>query len=399
MSGVTRVAVLCLALACLAACSSSEESGQYRVEAGDLGAGAQRIRVSRDGKGVTDARVTVNDVLAAHEADGTYVVSEPASMPSGSRVNLLIVAGEDTLQGQAVVPAAPRITAPAANSLFSHTEDVAVEWTAEGSLAGFAVVTTAGRDVRTFEAGGADRRFVIASQQLPSNAGVEVTVIARARGVLAGPVTADSSFSVRSEAANAVVFRRTTPLQVLGGDMGERWQHVRVTAGDDVVEDAVLTLNGQAVPYDGDFGTYSTELSVQAGGELRLEVSRDGALFGVATGLVPEPPTVTAPSNGDSFTATAPLTVTWSSSTNPDRFKVGVSWSCGENCSTGEQFDVAGTARTFDLPGDALPTNTDLRLWVFGYNDGDFVGHFTPDSRMNIRGESLAVQGVRITSN
>ena len=153
-----------------------------------------------------------------------------------------------------------------------------------------------------------------------------------------------------------------------------------------MIDTATVSVNGTPAPVGADKG-YHVELpvSVAAGNPLQLHVAI-GAMTIAGVGNVPENPVITAPPAGATLPATVPIALTWSSATNPDRFRIFVGWSCGPNCGTGKWYDAAGASRTVTIPPADLPTGVDLQLSVMSYNDGSFTGPADSTSTMNIRG-------------
>lgn len=182
------------------------------------------------------------------------------------------------------------------------------------------------------------------------------------------------------------------PLEVYGRDMSASYQNVNVAQGRIGVNDATVKVNGEVMPHpdgwyeDGYYGGQLTSV-LGAGMLLEIEVTR-GASKVTASGSVPEAPIMTAPPNGASFASTDDITVTWTSTTQPDRFTVNADWSCGGSCGTGTRFDVPGTARTFTIPAHSVPSGQIITLSVFAYNNGTFSGDYLPHAAypgMNIR--------------
>lgn len=212
------------------------------------------------------------------------------------------------------------------------------------------------------------------------------------------------TYSFRPATAPAVVTGANVPglnfsarpsLQVYGRDMGPYWQNVSILQGGVSVNDAMVRVNGQLMTHpDGGYedGYYSGHLTnpVSTGGTIVLEVTRATSTV-TAIGTVPEPPFLTAPSDGATFSPSDDITVTWTSSTQPDRFFVNAQWSCGTSCGTGTRYPAPGSARTLTIPASSLPPGQSITLSVFAYSDGRFSGDdYEPYAEypgMNIRGE------------
>jgi hypothetical protein len=176
---------------------------------------------------------------------------------------------------------------------------------------------------------------------------------------------------------------------VQGADMGAQLQDIVVTNDGNPVSGATVSVNGEAAT-PGAAGEYSVNLAapVAAGGALSLEVEASGETI-TATGNVPEAPAVTAPADAAVISPTVPVDVTWTSTTDPERFVV---LAVG---ATTETFDAAGADRAFSIPaGDLAAGEWEIR--VYAYNDGDFTGPTETESAMNIRGESGVYPSITI---
>jgi hypothetical protein len=176
---------------------------------------------------------------------------------------------------------------------------------------------------------------------------------------------------------------------VQGADMGAQLQNITVSNDGAPVSGATVTVNGEAAT-PGAAGEYAVTLAapVAAGGALNLEVEAGGETI-TASGAVPEAPAVTAPADAAVVLTTDAIDVTWTSTTDPDRFVV---LAVG---ATTETFDAAGTARAFSIPAGELAVG-DWEIRVYGYNDGDFTGPTEVESAMNIRGEAAVYPTISV---
>lgn len=181
---------------------------------------------------------------------------------------------------------------------------------------------------------------------------------------------------------------------VLGADMGDRYQNLRISKNDVIQDNLSVKVNGVKIPfttvgYPGYHGQVDEWLA--DGDYLHLEVVTPEGVI-TAQDTIPEAPIMTAPSLGTILDVTQPIEVQWTSDTEPDRFNVGVSWSCGESCGTGINFNVAAVERSFRIPPDSIPAGTRVSIRVFSYNDGSetFEGPFVEGSKMSIRGSNGA---------
>ncbi|GEJ58708.1 hypothetical protein [Anaeromyxobacter diazotrophicus] len=183
-------------------------------------------------------------------------------------------------------------------------------------------------------------------------------------------------------------------LEVWGRDLGAEYQNLDVAEDGVGVNDATVTVNGEVMTHPAGFyqdGYYGGQLTnaLGAGATIVLEVTRGGRTV-TATGSVPEAPILTAPANGAAFAPGDAVSVAWTSATQPDRFTVSATWSCGPGCGTGASFDVGGAQRAFTIPASGIPTGLPITLRVFAYNGGTFSGDYLPHGGypgMNIRAE------------
>ena len=185
---------------------------------------------------------------------------------------------------------------------------------------------------------------------------------------------------------------------VRGTDMGAQFQNVSVTLDGAVVSGAEASANSTPMPFVAGSSLYQGSLSapVAVGGAIKLRVAvPEGEITAFDT--VPVAPAVTAPASGATLDASITQTVTWTSATNPDRFRVALTWSCGVGCGTGSSFDTAGGDRSLSLPANTLPADTGVKVRVYAVNDGTetFVGPFAPGSRMSLRNGDEAGRDIK----
>ena len=184
-------------------------------------------------------------------------------------------------------------------------------------------------------------------------------------------------------------------LQVRGTDISAGAANVDVQRAGQVVEDAVVRVNGDVVPFASATGIYPGSLSsaFSPGDTVLLEVESAGAKV-TGTGLLPEPPVLTSPASGAYFSSRDDVVVSWTSATSPDSFTVAATWSCKPLCGTGSTFEAPGSARSLTIPAGSLPLG-DIGLSVFACNDGVLSGDYEPAGShpgMNIRSGSLGIE-------
>ena len=177
---------------------------------------------------------------------------------------------------------------------------------------------------------------------------------------------------------------------VQGTDMGAQSQNVRVGGA------ATVTVNGVNLGLSGG-GVYQGTLPapVAVGAPLNL-LTRVGECLVFASDVVPEVPALTAPAAGSSLAASAALPVAWTSASSPQRFVVSATWVTGGAGTGWRSGDLPGATRSFSIPAGTLPAGQTVKVRVYAYNDGTFVGSFTPDSRMAIRGGNEAGRDVTV---
>jgi len=207
---------------------------------------------------------------------------------------------------------------------------------------------------------------------------------------------ASRSATVAHEDVNGVDFGSVALLQVYGRDMGSLYENVSIRMGGAFVGDAEVKVNGNTLAYrsSAQDGYYYGTLpgQVPAAGSLVLQVRKGDATV-TGNGIVPEAPGLTSPADGTTFGASEDIVVTWTSSTNPNRFSVNAQWSCGTQCGTGRSYATPGNTRTFTIPARDLPAGQ-IMLSVFAYNDGVFSGDYVPYpayAGMNIRAEQKTI--------
>jgi len=184
--------------------------------------------------------------------------------------------------------------------------------------------------------------------------------------------------------------RKPTPLVVWGSDMGPRYQNVHVSREGTPVTDAVVRVNGTALPWDGDVYRAALPATLAAGEILSLEVTAgDATVTGRAT--VPATPSITAPASGAALPATGDVQVTWTCAADPDRFEVSLSWTCGIGCSGSASHVASGAVRTLAVPVGAISAGSQVQLSVYAYRDGVLGGDYAPNESypgMNVRAPS-----------
>ncbi len=380
-------------------CNNDDDNGggpdpTLLVEAALAGNGGIVV-VTDGGVAVTGADVTLNGTAGvAGATDGEYTVTLVPPVASGGALTLDVSDGVSVVQGTGTVPEAPVITAPLDGADVAVGADVEVTWTSTADPDGWRLVATSGGSTVTAESGdGAIRTLTIGGASLAAGDWV-ITVSAIDDGLVTGDVEAGSSMEIRAAAAASPTISVVAPVLVTGNDMGEQDQSIQIQQGGLPVDGATVTVNTEAATQVGGPGSpYTVTLAapLAVGADLDLAITI-GTVAIQGTGTLPEGPVVTAPADGANIPIANAIDVTWTSTTDPDRFVVRID--TGQ--PTPVEFEVAGNLRAFTIPGNTLPAGT-WTIAVHAYNDGVFTGPVDAASSMNIRGQGTAHPDVTIT--
>jgi hypothetical protein len=379
-----RAATVALPLLIGVACGD-DDSGPttetFLVQGADMGAQVQNIVVTNGGNPVSGATVTVNGEAATPGAAGEYAVTLAAPVAAGGALNLEVGASGETITATGNVPEAPAVTAPADAAEFVTNAAIDVTWTSTTDPDRF-VVLAVGATTETFDAAGTARAFSIPADELAAGEW-EIRVYAYNDGDFTGPTEAESAMNIRGEAATYPSVTIIAPVLVQGTDMSGFGSNISIRQGGPVVDGATVTVNGEVALQSAPGENYFVDLAapVAAGGLLDLDISF-GTVVIQGTGAVPEAPVITAPAEGANIAVASAIDVTWTSTTDPDRFQIFVQTGAGV-----QVFDAAGTARAFTIPANTLPVGGPYPMDVFAYNDGEFTGPVDVTSTMRIRGE------------
>jgi hypothetical protein len=379
-----RAATVALPLLIGVACGD-DDSGPttetFLVQGADMGAQVQNIVVTNDGNPVSGATVAVNGEAATPGAAGEYAVTLAAPVAAGAALNLEVEASGETITATGNVPEAPAVTAPADAAVLVTNAAIDVTWTSATDPDRF-VVLAVGATTETFDAAGTARAFSIPADELAAGEW-EIRVYAYNDGDFTGSTEAGSAMNIRGEAADYPSVTLVAPVLVQGTDMGGGNENIIISQGGTIVDGATVTVNGETAVQSAPGEIYQVNLTtiVPAGGLLDLDIAF-GTVVIEGTGAVPESPVITAPAEGANIPVANAIDVTWTSTTNPDRFKIYVQTGAGV-----QVFDALGTARAFTIPANTLPVGGPYPMDVFAYNDGVFTGPVDVTSTMNIRGE------------
>lgn len=375
----------------------------YRIRGSDMGRTWQNIQLQRDGALLAGAQVRVNGTRIPDLAGqpGYYYGDVPVVDP-GDVLELEVRSGDDLVQATGVVPAAPVLSSPLDGAVFVKGTPVHVQWTSTSDPDRFTVWaswscgTNCGTGA-TWDVQGTARTFTIPAADLPDDTPVTIEVTGYNDGVFTGPVTEDSGMSIRGEGpSESVITMSSVVYRIAGSDMSGVWQNVFVYRNDVLLSGVNVQVNGVALS-EVQTGLYSGQVPQVPVGDLVWLNVRNGAEEVNAAGRVPDAAALTAPANGSVFSQSAQITVTWTSPTSPQWFKVYAHYSCGTNCGTAKAYEVLGTARSVTFAAADLPANEPVTIEVMAYNDGEFNGPVSLDSRMRIRADPLLRAVITIT--
>lgn len=168
---------------------------------------------------------------------------------------------------------------------------------------------------------------------------------------------------------------------VRGGAMGSFSQHLDVYDQDwTPIETATVSVNGVDIPHVSGSrysGTLKSALSEADPVTVTVDVD---AVTVTGVDVLPHSAVVTAPLDGAEFIPGDPLTITWTSATDPDRFNVSP-FPCDGACSV----FVDGSVRTLEFDTSSFPLDEPVEIRVYAYNDGEFSGPAAPECQMWLR--------------
>lgn len=151
------------------------------------------------------------------------------------------------------------------------------------------------------------------------------------------------------------------------------------------VTTATITANGTALEHV-ENGKYEASIPLSEGETLELHVLLGNVTL-TASGIMPAAVALDAPASGTAFAPEDTILVQWASTTDPDRFLLGVSWPSGETTAS-QRFDVAGNARTFELPANEVALDQPVTLNLHAINDGTISGSLAAESHLRLRAVS-----------
>lgn len=171
---------------------------------------------------------------------------------------------------------------------------------------------------------GAEVRLGTATDTTGEDGRYELTGLAAGpatlRAVAAGFENFEANITVRSGDLDRDISMTPVSLHVVGGMNAQAQVSISIHRAGRSVTDALVLVNGVAIPHAGE-GSYEGTLpsAVPAGSPFVLQVSSGGVTV-EATGNVPDTPVLTTPVTGSVFDFTDSILITWISKTDPDRF-------------------------------------------------------------------------------
>jgi hypothetical protein len=141
---------------------------------------------------------------------------------------------------------------------------------------------------------------------------------------------------------------------------------VVVTEGNNLVDTATVTVNGQTMSFL--FFLYGGSIpKVDAGDSVNLAVTYNGTTAS-ATVTMPTAPSISAPSSGSSHDASSDISVSWSVSPE-DAEQYVLSAGDVDNTTAGEEYTVSVTPPSGTIPGGTLKTGeSGVSVSVVGAN-------------------------------
>jgi hypothetical protein len=150
------------------------------------------------------------------------------------------------------------------------------------------------------------------------------------------------------------------PITIDGNNVSASDGLVFIRQGGQSITDASVTVTANGVGATQLSGGHYFELPtpLTPGATLTVQATRLTETASV-TATMPSTPVFTAPAANDPVTIGTPLTVSWTSGTNPEYFLIRLGYRVGNTgMSVGDS--VAGTVRTVNIPTAAIPPGATL---------------------------------------
>lgn len=174
-------------------------------------------------------------------------------------------------------------------------------------------------------------------------------------------------------------------IRIDGNNVGPSDGLVFISQGGQSVTDASVTVTANGSAATPTNGGYYWQLGapLAAGATLTVRAVRLGATATVV-GTLPATPVLTAPALDAAVTIGTPLTVTWTSASDPAYFAVHLGYRVG-NTGTSVSDSVAGHARAVDLATAAIPAGaTNLEVDIRAVGSESRSGDATTDSKLRL---------------
>jgi hypothetical protein len=163
-------------------------------------------------KEINDAVIKINGFQLAYTSFDYYYAKPNPVLAPGDAVTLEITLADGrTITGSGKLPAPATLTEPIAESEHSVAAPISLKWTLPSNpkrllISKFVTGTANGITTIVGETTGDARGFDIPAGNLPASKQASLFVLAENAGTLSGPVTASSSFVIRSgESASVLI--------------------------------------------------------------------------------------------------------------------------------------------------------------------------------------------------
>jgi hypothetical protein len=162
---------------------------------------------------IKDALIKINGVQLAYTSFDYYYAKPNPVLTPGDAVTLEITLPDGrTITGSGKLPAPAILTEPIADSEHSVAAPISLKWTLPSNpkrllISKFVAGTANGITTIVGETSGDARGFNIPAGSLPANKQASLFVLAENAGTFSGPVTATSSFEIRSGESSTVMIK------------------------------------------------------------------------------------------------------------------------------------------------------------------------------------------------
>ncbi|MEJ2288515.1 MAG: hypothetical protein P8Y02_07700 [Deinococcales bacterium] len=188
----------------LAGCGQQATPSKLSVLGGDMGAQSENVLVTRNGRPVTSATVSVNgtQLTLADASTGRYHGVLPSKLATGSQLDLVVTDGSQRVEAIGNVPEAPVVTSPANGSTIDATQPLPVTWTSASSPDAYELLVFQSGSSPVFDGsmGGSYRNTTIAANTLApgyANGSLKLFAYNFGRDQVTGDAAAGSEMNIR----------------------------------------------------------------------------------------------------------------------------------------------------------------------------------------------------------